>query len=60
MKLGLDDSKWGETRLVRSFRLELADPKWLEEHTPIGFDGTVYRGGKIQGQFDENVIRQMF
>ena len=57
---GLDESKWGETRVVRSFRLELADPKWGEKDTPLAFDANIFRGSKVQGQFTESHIRQFF
>ena len=58
--IGLDDSKWGESKLARSFRVELNDPKWGEKDTPLAFDGGIYRGSKLQGRFDECFVRQMF
>ena len=60
MEKSLDGSEHSVTRIIRSCRIELADTKWKEKDTPLGFDGSVHYGSKIQGRFDESVVRQMF
>ena len=60
MKKGLDDSEFGQTRILRSFRIELADPKWKEKDSPVALDGSVFTGSKFQGHFDQDVVRQCF
>ena len=59
MENGLDESKVGKSRTMKSFRMFLDDNVWKEEHSPMSLDGSLFFGSKFQGNFDENVVRQI-
>jgi hypothetical protein len=60
MEKSLDGSAHCVSRIIRSCRIELSDTKWKEKDTPIGIDGSVYYGGKIQGRFEESAVKHIF